>query len=26
VRHGLVKDPADWPWAGEIEDLMWHDV
>jgi len=25
VRHGLVAQPEDWPWAGEIERLEWHD-
>jgi len=25
VRHDLVKQPEDWPWAGELNSLMWHD-
>ena len=25
VRHSLVARPEDWPWAGEIETLDWHD-
>ena len=25
VRAGLVTDPDDWPWQGELNKLMWHD-
>ncbi len=25
VRHELVRRAEDWPWAGEIETLMWHE-
>jgi hypothetical protein len=25
VRHGLVARPEEWPWAGEIESLSWHE-
>lgn len=25
VRHGLVSTAEDWPWAGEIHRLEWHD-
>ncbi len=25
VRHDLVKAPEDWPWAGEMETLAWHE-
>lgn len=25
VRHDLVAKPEDWPWAGEIEILEWHE-
>ena len=23
VRHGLVERPEDWPYSGEMNDLMW---
>jgi putative transposase len=25
VRHGLVKNPDDWPYQGEVHQLEWHD-
>jgi putative transposase len=25
VRHGLVQRPEDWPFAGELCELRWHD-
>ncbi|MCX7916496.1 MAG: hypothetical protein N3A53_09385, partial [Verrucomicrobiae bacterium] len=25
VRAGLVSDPADWPYQGELNILEWHD-
>ena len=25
VRKGLAADPADWPYAGEVNPLMWHE-
>ncbi len=25
VRHGLVANPEDWPFAGEMHELRWHD-
>lgn len=25
VRHGLVNTPEEWPYAGEIDVLHWHD-
>jgi len=25
VRHALVRDPADWPFHGEVHKLVWHD-
>jgi REP element-mobilizing transposase RayT len=25
VRKGLVQNPEDWPYAGEINPLMWHE-
>ena len=25
VRQGLVDDPDDWPFAGELNSLMWHE-
>jgi len=25
VRHGLVAQPEDWPWQGELTVLQWHD-
>ena len=25
VRHGLVQEPAEWPYQGELEVLDWHD-
>jgi len=25
VRHGLVRDPDEWPFQGEIHKLVWHD-
>ncbi len=26
VRHGIVKDAADWPYQGELNVLRWHDA
>jgi len=25
VRHGLVSRAEDWPWQGELNQIMWHD-
>ena len=25
VRHALVAQPEEWPWAGEIESLFWYE-
>jgi putative transposase len=25
VRAGLVTDPSQWPWQGELHELSWHD-
>ncbi len=25
VRHGLVSQPEEWPWQGELNVLHWHD-
>ncbi len=25
VRHGLVDDPEDWPYQGELNQFLWHD-
>jgi len=25
VRHGLVRNPEDWPYQGEVNELIWHD-
>ncbi len=26
VRHGLVASPEDWPYQGELNPLVWHDI
>lgn len=25
VRHGLTRNPEDWPYQGELNELIWHD-